>query len=100
MDSPEVTLNGPEWLAWRNHSQTRLFLQWLRQSVAQHQEMWSQRAFEATDAHAWMKYNAAALGRVDLLRQLIDEIEGIRPHEERSGLGVDGHSGAGEAASA
>ena len=74
MQEPEVVISSsPEWVAWRNQPQTRLFLLWLAQTAAAHQESWASREYEADDIHVWNRYNAAALGRVSLCREIVDQ---------------------------
>ncbi len=93
----EVRIVGsPEWLAWRDHPQTQLFLEWLSQTVKAHQESWARREFESADPHAWLTTNAAALARVAAYVELEDMIRNPEPiDEKRSGIGFDGPEGAG-----
>lgn len=64
-----------EWLEWARHPQTELLLERLHQAHKDTQDAWSLKKYVGETYEQSALMNAAALGGLDVLRQIIDMIE-------------------------
>ena len=63
-------MTGPEWVQWKNHSQTQKFLHYLKEGRDSLWEGWAMGAVQSNEQFA--------RGRAFTLLTIINEIEGIR----------------------
>ena len=66
---------------WAHHPVTQEWLEQLQASKAETMEAWASEAFVGATPEATAIYNAAALGGVRVLKELIGEIETLKHPE-------------------
>ncbi len=75
-----MQLQSSEWHAWYMEPATQQFVQMLREKVDETKDRWANQAFVNTqDAAASERANFYALAGIDVLVQVIEMVEDMRP---------------------
>ena len=82
-DDQQWSILRKEYQQWRETTETARFFRYLHQLRERTKEDWAQRAFEGNDFQTMMLKNAAALGEVAILDDLLkaETFEDLETHE-------------------
>ena len=92
VEQHKIILEGQEWVEWAQHHQTRVFLEYLKQTVSEHQQDWLKHHYEDDNLQLWMHKNAIALGYASFCQDIVDDLERLllpSKHEQKKELSYE-----------
>lgn len=75
-------VTNQQMLAWKNLRETKAFIDALKETEMLIMESWANERFVGETSEVTLQKNASALGRIQAIQDIIDNVENVEPDDD------------------